>query len=348
MAKPLRIAIAGAGAISRSHRERIDASPECELVALADPSPAAVATAVAAGVPLYPTLAEMLAAQRPDGVILATPNALHVAGALECIAAGVPCLVEKPVADTLAEAQKLVDAEQRSGVPVLVGHHRRHSAILRDARVVIASGRLGRIVCVTGSATFRKPDSYFAEAAWRSQKGGGPILINMVHEIDNLRLLAGDIAEVQALTSNAVRGFEAEDSVAISLRFASGALGSFMLSDTAASPHSWEQTSGENKAYDHHGDSDCYVVSGDLGSLEIPTMRLRSFGRAVPSWVSPLTTETLPLTDLDPLVAQLAHFCAVLRREVAPLVTAADATRTLAATLAIAEAARTGRAVFLA
>ena len=346
MTPRLRIGIAGAGVIGRAHAERIAASVECTLIGFADPAPAAAAVAADARVPLHATLAELLAA-RPDGVILATPNALHVAGALACIAAGVPFLVEKPVAGSLADAERLVDAERRSGVPVLVGQHRRHSAILREARAVIASGRLGRIVAVSGSATFRKPDAYFAEAPWRTQPGGGPILINLVHEIDNLRVLAGEIVEVQAMVSNAARGFEVEDSAAITLRFASGALGSFLLSDCAASPRSWEQTSGENKAYDHHPGEDCYLVAGERGSLAVPTMRLREFGAAVPSWTSPLITDTLPVAELDPLVAQLAHFCAVLRREAPPLVTAADATRTLAATLAVAESARTGRPVTL-
>src|SRR5947207_199448 len=84
--------------------------------------------------------------RRRDGVILATPNSQHVAGALACIARGVIPLVEKRVADTLADAQRLVDAAERHGVAVLVGHHRRHSAILEDAGAVIASGRLGRLV----------------------------------------------------------------------------------------------------------------------------------------------------------------------------------------------------------
>jgi predicted dehydrogenase len=291
-------------------------------------------------------LGAVLDEQRPEGVILATPNALHVEQALQCVAAGVPALVEKPVAETLADAQRLVDAVRARGVPVLVGHHRRHSAVLQSAREVIASGRLGRLVAVTGSATFRKPDDYFEQAPWRRRAGGGPILINMVHEVDNLRALVGEIVEVQALASNAARGFEVEDTVAIALRFANGALGSFMLCDAAASPRSWEQTSGENKAYDRHTDEDCYVVAGERGSLQVPTLRLREY-RGARSWWAPLSTQQLPLPAADPLVRQLAHFCAMIRGECAPLVSVEDATRTLAATLAIAEAARSGQAVRL-
>lgn len=342
MDRSLRIAIAGAGVVGRTHLAALAASVECRLVALADPAPAAAEVARAAGVPLYSKLTAMLEAERPDGVILATPNTLHVEGALACIAQGVPVLVEKPVAGSLRAARCLVETVATHAVPVLVGHHRRHSAIQEQARAVVDSGRLGRLVAVSGSATFRKPDDYFVHTPWRRRAGGGPILINMVHEVDNLRMLAGEITEVQAMASHAARGFEVEDTVAISLRFANGALGNFLLSDAAAGPRSWEQTSGENRTYDHHADEDCYTLCGERGSLSVPTLRLRTYeGEA--SWFEPLTTTQLARSDADPIRRQLAHFCAVLRGEAAPRVSAEDATRTLAVTLAIAEAARTGR-----
>lgn len=336
----LRLGIAGAGLIGRAHWKRMLASRECELTAFADPFPSAGALAAEAGVPLYPDLEAMLAADRLDGVVLATPNALHVPGALACVEAGVPALVEKPVADSLEEAVRLADAVEAAGVPVLVGHHRRHSAILEAARETIASGRLGRLVAVTASATFHKPDDYF-DADWRRQKGGGPILINLVHEIDNLRALVGEIVEVQAFGSSATRGHEVEDTVAVNLRFASGALGTLMLSDAAASPRSWEQSSGENADYDHHPDQDCYVIAGTRGSLQVPTMRVFEYLGAA-SWWNPLVKSRVEIRDIDPLARQLDHFCAVVRREVPPRVTVRDAIRTLAVTLAVDEAARTG------
>lgn len=204
----------------------------------------------------------MFAHALPDGIILATPNALHVEQAIECIRAGVPVLVEKPVAHSLEEGARLAAAVNAANAKVLVGHHRAHSPVLAKAREMIQEGVLGKPVAVHGSAMFYKPDTYFDEAPWRREPGAGPILINLIHEIGNLRSLCGEISAVQAISSSARRGFAVEDTVAITLAFANGALGSFLLSDSAACARSWEQTSQENKQYASDDDEDCYVVAG--------------------------------------------------------------------------------------
>ena len=344
--KALTIAVAGAGIIGRRHVELIAESPLCTLAALVDPAPAAAAVARTAGVPLYASLAELFAAQRPDGVIVATPNPLHVENALACVDAGVAALVEKPLADNVADGERLAAAIERANARVLVGHHRAHSPILAKAREIIREGTLGALVAVTGSAMFYKPAGYYDEAPWRSQPGGGPILINLIHEIGNLRSLAGEIVAVQAFASSATRGFPVEDTVAINLRFASGALGNFMLSDTAASARSWEQTSQENRAYAAYPDEDCYVVVGTRGSLAVPTMRLKVYERDEDrSWWKPFRTAVADVERSDPLAHQLAHFCAVIRGEAKPLVNARDGLQNLRVTEAIAEAARTGEVI---
>ena len=343
----VRIAVAGAGLIGLRHIEEIDRSRSSVLAAIVDPSPKAVEVAAREGVPLFPTLRALFDAQRPDGVILATPNALHVEQGLECVAAGVPALVEKPIGHTYAEGLRLCEAAERAHAKLLVGHHRRHSPILHKAVAIVQSGVLGALVGVMGSAVFHKPDDYFeGPYAWRRAPGGGPILINLIHEIGNLRAMVGEIVAVQAFASNATRGFDVEDTVAISLRFAQGALGTFLLSDTAASPKSWEQTSGENKAYAHYGEEDAYTLIGTRGSLAVPTMRLHLYDRdADRSWFKPFRTQTETLVHADPLANQIEHFAAVIRGEAEPLVTCRDGLQNLRVVDAIAEAARTGSSV---
>jgi len=341
-----RIAVVGAGRIGARHIEEIVASAGGSLSAIVDMAPAAATLAKDAGVPLYPSLAEMLARERPDGIVLATPNALHATQALECIAAGIPTLVEKPLAHTLAEGMRVCEAAERAHVPILVGHHRMHSPIMHTARAIIEEDALGRLVGVIGSAVFYKPDDYFDEAPWRRVPGGGPILINMIHEVGNLRRLVGEIVAVQAFTSNATRGFPVEDTVSINLRFANGALGTFLLSDTGACAKSWEQTARENDAYAAYPDEDCYTIIGTRGSLGVPTMRVRRYEKAGErSWFKLFATHTVAFARRDPLAAQIEHFVAVIRGEAQPLVTARDGLQNLRVVDAIVAAAKSGGVV---
>lgn len=340
----IRIAVVGAGLIGRRHIELALASPACRLAAIVDPAPEGRALASGARIPWHDSVGDLLAHDLPDGIIVATPSRLHLPHALACIDAGVPTLLEKPIATTVEDGARIARAAEERGIPLLIGHHRRHSPILQAARRVIDRGTLGRLVAVTGAAMFRKPDAYFEDAPWRREPGGGPLLINMIHEVDDLRYLCGEITAVQAIASSAARGFEVEDTVAITLVFGGGALGTFLLSDTAASAVSWELTAGENPAYPNAPDVDCYVIAGDRGSLGVPTLRLRTYA-ATPSWWEPMRSEVIEVARRDPLAEQLEHFCAVVRGEAEPLVTGWDGVQDLVVIEAIALAARTGAVV---
>jgi predicted dehydrogenase len=344
---PVRIAVAGAGLIGRRHIEEVDASSSAQLAAIVDPGPAGQQVADTFGVPLYPSLTELFEKDKPDGVILATPNRLHVDGGLECVAAGVPAIVEKPIGNTVEGAIRLVEAAEAAGVPLLTGHHRNYSPIMARAREIVQSGVLGRIVAVVGTALFYKPDDYFDLGdGWRREPGGGPILLNLIHEVNNLQSLVGDVVRVQATTSNATRGFPVEDTAAMVFTFASGALGTFLLSDVAASPRSWEQTSQENTSYASYPDEDCYHLAGTAGSLSVPTMRLRVF-RGTRSWWEPFESSTVRLDRSDPLANQIEHFAAVIRGEAQPICSGRDGLTTLRVVDAVVEAARTGTPVDL-
>jgi predicted dehydrogenase len=344
----VRLAVAGAGLIGQRHIEEIDASPSATLATLAaivDPFPAAAEVAEKFSVPLYSSLTELFVRDKPDGVILATPNQLHVTGGLECVAAGVPVIVEKPIGDSVEAATTLVEAGEAAGVPVLTGHHRNYSPIMSKAREIIRSGAVGSVVAVVGTALLYKPDDYFeAGGGWRRQPGGGPILLNLIHELNNLLSLVGGIVRVQAVTSNATRGYPVEDTAATVFTFANGALGTFLLSDTAASPRSWEQTSQENRSYASYDDEDCYHIAGTRGSLSVPTMRLKVYQGAA-SWWEPFTSTTESVDRSDPLAHQIEHFAAVIRGEQQPICSGRDGLKTLLVVDAVIQAARTGQPV---
>ncbi len=345
--KALRIAVVGAGAIGRAHATVLLGSRRLALSAIVDPGDAAEAYAQETGVAFFRTLDALWAAQKPDGVILATPNTLHVQQALQCLDAGVAVLVEKPIAHSVEDARRLVQRVEGGQGRVLVGHHRAHSPLMARACEVVRSGQLGALVCIAGSATFYKPDAYFDET-WRREPGGGPVLINMVHEVHNLRMLCGDIAEVQAMASHARRGFAVEDTACVNLRFANGALGSFVVSDVAASARSWEQTSQENPAYASYADEDCYVLSGTMGSLSVPTLRTKCYATdAQRSWFQPMDASQIAVPRENPLALQMEHFADVIEGKAPPLVSALDGLRNLQVVEAIASAAASGQVVRL-
>ncbi len=343
----ISIGLIGAGAIGRAHAALIRESGLCRLAAIADPSPASREAAAGIGTPWFAGHRAMLAEIRPDAVIVATPNDQHLTAALDAIASGVPALVEKPVAATVAEGEAMAQAARAADVPVLVGHHRRHNPIIREARRLVQEGALGALTTATVLATFAKPPEYF-EAAWRRSPGGGPVLINLIHEIDLIRFVCGEIESVQAVTSKARRGFEVEDTAAVLLRLRGGALVTLSLSDTVASPWSWDLASGESSRFPAQPALvQTHFLSGTQASLALPGLELWRYEDR-PDWFAPITQASAAVSGANPYVEQLRHFCAVIRREEAPLVSAEDATRSLRAAMAVHEAARTGLVVGLA
>ena len=340
--RPVQIAVLGAGLIGRRHIEHVRNEDCAELAAIVDPSPAARELAGQAGTAWYPDFAAMIRQMRPEGIIAATPNQMHVANGLEAVAAGIPALIEKPIADDVTEATRLVEAAERAGVPLLVGHPRRHNPLIPEARKAIAAGRLGQLVAGHGICWFYKPDDYF-NPTWRREKGAGPVFLNLIHDVDLLRYLCGEVVSVQAMESNALRGNAVEETATILLRFANGVLGTVSVSDKIVAPWSWELTSGENPAYSHTAET-CYQIGGTRGALTVPYLDLWS-NRGEPSWWEPIEHERLPATTQDPLGLQIRNFCAVIRGTAQPVVSGREGLNTLKVIAAVKQAAATGRTI---
>lgn len=339
---PVGLAVLGAGLIGKRHVEHILNEDCAELTAIVDPAPDAKAFAAEKKASWYPNLAAMIEERRPEGIIVATPNQAHVANGLECLAAGIPLLVEKPIADDVVEATKLVEAAEKAGVPLLVGHHRRHNPLVQEAKKAIEAGRLGQVVSVHATCWFYKPDDYF-DLPWRRRKGAGPVFTNLIHDVDLLRYLCGEVVSVQALESNALRGNEVEETAVILLKFANGALGTVNVSDKIVAPWSWELTSGENPAYTHTQET-CYMIGGTRGSLTVPTLDLWS-NLTRPSWWEPIVSERLPFDAKDPLGLQVSNFCDVIRGAAQPVVSGREGLNTLKVIAAVKSAAASGGAI---
>jgi hypothetical protein len=137
-----------------------------------------------------------------------------------------------------------------------------------------------------------------------------------------------------------------EETAAVLLRFANGALGTATVSDAVPAPWSWELTSGENPTYPQRPE-DCYFICGTEASLSLPRLELwRYDGRA--AWDEPLLGTREPVAAESPHVRQLRHFCRVIAGTEVPRIDGADATRTLAVVEAIRDAAASGGVVTIA
>ena len=331
------------------HARLIQARADCELAAIVGPVTEEnrnFATNFSA--PLFANLADAISSTQIDAAIISSPNEYHFEQAMICLEKAVPALVEKPITNILSTAKTLATESARSRVPILVGHHRTYSPLLEAADTFIRSPQFGRLVAVQGSALFYKPAHYFVEGPWRTKIGGGPILINLIHEIGVMRHLCGEITRLTALAANRTRNFEVEDTVAISFEFENGALGTFLLSDTAASNKSWEMTSGENPSYPYFPKHNCYHFAGTNGSLDFPTLRAQYYeAGTTASWWNPFTEEDLNVVRVNPLERQLEHFVQVARGLEQPRVSAYDGYRNMLVVEAIAQSINTRAVVEL-
>ncbi|WP_380053976.1 Gfo/Idh/MocA family protein [Falsihalocynthiibacter sp. SS001] len=333
MGQPKRIAVVGAGLMGRRHVAAMSHVNGVELAAVVEPSPTDHT------VPVFGSLDDMFEAVNVDGVILSTPTLRHVDDGMACVDRGVPVLIEKPLAASSDDAQRLINRARERDVPILVGHHRRHNPIIQETAKLIKEGAIGQVRAAHVTCWFYKPDDYFEVAPWRKQTGAGPISVNLVHDVDLMRHFLGEVVTVQAQMAPSVRGFENEDLAAAVLRFESGTVCTITVSDSIVSPWSWELTSREYPIYPTTNES-CYLIGGSKGALSIPDMRLWQH-EGDTSWWNPIMASVMPVSASDPLINQIAHFEEVIRGTLPPLVSGEEGLKTLRVIEAIQRAAQT-------
>jgi len=340
--EPVRLAVTGLGWIGRKHAQLIVEHDHCSLVGVCDADNRHAAVAEQFGVPFHRDIEDLLERERPEGVVIATPNGVHAAMAEACGRHAVHALIEKPIADTLEEARRVVAVADAGRIQVTVGHHRRHSPLIREARSIVRSGQLGQLVGVSMLWALAKPADYF-DLEWRCRRpGGGPTFINLIHELDSLRFICGEIQQVYSTASSAARHLEVEDSLSITLAFENGTLGSILASDATPSPWSYEATTGENPHY-FRAEENCYHFLGTAGSLAFPSMQIWRYPDAARTgWQHPLETSRHDVVEADPLQSQLEHFRRVVRNEEQPVVDARDGMQSLAVAVAVLESAERG------
>lgn len=351
MTTSLKIAIIGGGLIGPRHAQSVLSNPSTHLTALVDPAPHGPQTAASLSTTHYPTIASLLSSKdRPEAAIICTPNKTHVPLSLELISAGVHVLVEKPISTSIEDGQRLIEAAREKNVCLLVGHHRRFNPYLLAAKREVERGGLGTIIAVQGSWCLRKPEEYFdGIGKWRRNgESGGVVLINLIHEVDLLQYLLGPIVTVSAVQARKTRGFDAEEGVAIILRFESGVVGSFILSDAVPSPWNFETGTGENPTIPYvpkdEGAGGFYRIMGTEASLSVPDLTRWSYdGKENKSWTESLGKDDLQVDkEKIPFDLQVQHFYEVVMNGASPSCTGDEGLRAMVVCEAVKRAMRSG------
>ena len=343
MNKKINISIVGTGLMGLQHIKAISKSKNANLHSIVDISNNAKNLSKKYKIPLFSNVEELLNSQNLDAVIVATPNQLHEKHTVSFLKKKIPVLLEKPISDNINSAKKIISSANKNKTPLLIGYHRRHNSIVSKVKELIDKGKLGNIVSANVLCWLYKHKDYYKEK-WRISKGGGPLGINLVHDIDMICYLLGSIKYVQAFTTNKTRKFAVEDTATISLIFNSGALCTLNLSDTIVAPWSYELTAGENPAYPITNQS-AYMIGGTKGSLQFPNLKYWFYKNERSWWNKIFVNEDKNKKDDSTLVNQIDHFADVVSKKVKPKVNGNDGLISLKIFAAITKSAKSGKKV---
>jgi UDP-N-acetyl-2-amino-2-deoxyglucuronate dehydrogenase len=286
--QPARFGVIGIKGAGRGHVRAVQALAQegrAELVAVCDIDGGAakrVAEEASTGqsgqaVAAYRTHQDLLARERLDVVCIATPHYLHEPMTLAALEAGAHVVCEKPIAISVSEADRMIDAAKRAGKLLAIGHQGRFSPAAQAAKGLIGpeaeTGELVRVAWLSGGI---RTQAYYDSGDWRgtwSQEGGGTLINQKVHDLDRLCWFAGRPVEALALAGNFHHEVEAgiETLASAAVRWENGAQGVVQLSITDGATLARQE---------FHGQKAALVIDSEEG------MRLGRYARTIKEHVA--------------------------------------------------------------
>lgn len=344
----MRFAVIGCGVIGSVHAESIASlAPRATLALAVDEIPdRARDLAAEYGAGWTASVTDAFERADIDAVAVCTPSGRHADLAIAALDAGKHVVVEKPLDVSVKASLRVAEAERRSGRTVSVISQHRYDTASRVVEQAVREGRFGRLTSGVASIGWWRGQEYYDSGDWRGTwelDGGGALMNQGIHTVDLLVWMLGDPVEVFAYSGClAHQGIEVEDTAVATVRFASGALG-VIHGTTAAYP----------------GLTTRLQIHGDRGSAVIDNDQLVYFhaadgdGQVSPYGAGPesnqadrvLRAVADPSGLPDAHTLQYQDFLVAAAEGRPPLVTVADATRSLAVVTAVYESARTGRPV---
>jgi UDP-N-acetyl-2-amino-2-deoxyglucuronate dehydrogenase len=314
--RPMRYVLIGCAAtIAPAHLEAIATLP-VSLVGMSDiDTDKGAVRAAANGAPFFADHQAMLSAQSPDVAVICTPHPHHVPIALDCFRAGAHVLLEKPIADGVAEADLAIAVAEDTGRVLGVNFPARFRPAVEFARELLAQGELGQVMRVLSVEPWLRTAAYYRSARWRGTwkgEGGGVLLNQAPHMLDVLCHLLGSPTRVWGMTRTRVHAIECEDSAQAMLEYRSGAFGYVSVSTVEA---------GTDKRLEIVGDRAVLKLSGDRVYVTRFERSLREHMAEGPTRSSPPPAR-VEMVELEPTARGMhaVHddFLAALREGRAP------------------------------
>jgi len=254
----LRFSLVGCGRIAKRHSELLGHGQirHGELAAVCDVEEfRAKEIGSQFGVPFFVDMHEMMESADCDVVVVLTQSGLHADHVVDLARYGKHIIVEKPMALTLDDADRMIAACDRYKVKLFVVKQNRFNVPVVKLREALDAGRFGKLVLGTVRVRWCRPQSYYDQASWRGTwaMDGGVLSNQASHHVDLLEWMMGDVDSVYAVATTALVDIEAEDTAIVTVRFRNGALG-LIEATTATRPRDLEGS---------------ISVLGEAGSVEI-------------------------------------------------------------------------------
>jgi predicted dehydrogenase len=226
----IKFALVGCGRIAKRHSELLGHRQieNAELAAVCDIVEAkARAIGEQFGVPWFTDMHEMGRQAEIDAFVVLTESGNHARHVIELARHGKHIVVEKPMALTLGDADAMIEACDLAGIKLFVVKQNRFNLPVVKLREALTEGRFGKLVMGTVRVRWCRPQAYYDQDAWRGTWAldGGVLTNQASHHVDLLEWMMGDVVSVSAMSATRLVDIEAEDTAAVILTFANGALG---------------------------------------------------------------------------------------------------------------------------
>ena len=247
----MNYALIGCGRIAVNHIKAA-VNNHLDIVAVCDPIPEAMESLLSkhglekdTSIHRYSDYKEMIEAERPILVGIATESGLHAEIALYCIDHGVNVIIEKPMAMSMADAEEIIRRSEEKNVKVCACHQNRFNVAVQETRKALETGRFGKLSHGSIHVRWNRNQDYYTQAPWRGTwaQDGGCLMNQCIHGIDLLRWMMGDeVDEVYGVTRQQFHHYlECEDVGMAVVKFKNGAIGT-IEGTTNVYPKNLEET----------------------------------------------------------------------------------------------------------